>query len=84
MVCGEAIVREGSYLRLQQNSLDQKQTCSTTSEDAPQAKRRRNFAMIDLCPRAPLAACPDTCFDLNFVVGMVYSGVSWQGIHFRC
>jgi hypothetical protein len=23
-----------------------------------------------------LAACPDTCFDLDFVVGMVYSGLS--------
>jgi type I restriction enzyme S subunit len=24
----------------------------------------------------PLAACPDTCFDLDFVLGMVYSGLS--------
>jgi hypothetical protein len=31
-----------------------------------------------------LAACPDSCFDLDFVVGMLYSRLSWQGILFCC
>ena len=33
---------------------------------------------------ATLAACPDSCFDLDFVVGMLYSRLSWQGILFCC